>query len=99
MAFPLPFSILTALFSFGLLIARFMKNQTRYFITLLSFTDVALKLNWIFLLIYLFAGRYLVSAAIIAYCLGMNFIVNFVFWRLGFKKKRIFEDKEYSLYV
>jgi len=56
MAFPLPFSILTALFALGLLLARFMKNQTKYFITLLAFTDTVLKLNWIFLLIYLYIG-------------------------------------------
>ena len=53
MILPLPFSILATVLSLGLLIARFMKNRTRFFITVLAMVDVLLKINWIALVIYL----------------------------------------------
>ena len=89
MAFPLPFSILAVLASLGLLIARFMKAQTQYFITVLAFTDVVLKLNWFFLWIFLLNDKYFVSAGIITYCLIANFIVNFGLWQIVLKRNNI----------
>jgi hypothetical protein len=98
MAFPLPFSILAILASLGLLIARFMKAQTRYFITVLAFTDVVLKLNWFFLWIFLLNGKFFVSAGIITYCLIANFILNFGLWHIALKRNQILEDEKYKNY-
>ena len=98
MAFPLPFSILTVVFAFGLFVARFMKNQTRFCVTLLAFTDIVLKLNWFFLLLYLYIGRFYVSASIIAYCIVANIIGNVVLWRMAFYKSGLDKDKEYVRY-
>lgn len=84
MSFPLPFSITAALIALGLLLARFMKNKTRFFVTLLSFVDVVLKLNWIFLVIFLYLGGFNVSASIISYCLFSSFIMNVVIWRIAY---------------
>lgn len=94
----MPFSILTVVFAFGLLIARFMKNQTRFCVTLLAFTDIVLKCNWVFLVIYLYDSRYYVSASIIGYCLVMNLIANFIIWRLAFYKIGLDSDREYLRY-
>jgi hypothetical protein len=81
MAFPAPFSITVAVMTIGLLIARFMRNQTRLFIALLALTDVVLKMNWVFLLIFLFTGKYYVSAIIISYCLFMSLFTNLILFR------------------
>jgi len=96
MIFPLPFSILTVVFGFGLFIARFMKNQTRFCITLLAFTDIVLKLNWVFLLIYLYIGNYLVSASIIAYCIFSNLLFNLALWRSAYYRTELYNDKFFS---
>eukprot|EP00347_Sterkiella_histriomuscorum_P020194 403338738 len=99
MVFPLPFSILTVIFALGLGIARFMKNQTRFYVTLLAFTDIVLRFNWVFLLIYLYIGDFLVSASIIAYCLLFGTLSNFVIWRLAFYRSGLDTDKEYNRYT
>ena len=85
--FPLPFSILTAVFAVGLSIARFMKNKTRYFITLLAFTDTVLKFNWVFLLFYLYIGKFYASASVIAYCIIANVGLNIGIWRTLYYRK------------
>mgnify|MGYP001807085320 CR=1 FL=1 len=98
MAFPFPFSILAILVSLGLVIARFMRAQTRYFVTVIAFTDTVLKLNWFFLWIFLLSGKYFTSAGIITYCLAANFIINFGLWKILLKRNRITEDELYLKY-
>ena len=88
MLLPLPFSILAGLVSLGLLIARFMKNGTKYFVSVLALIDILLKVNWIFLLGFLVEGSYLISVGILTYCLVATFLVNMFIWRrLYFKYK------------
>ena len=98
-AFPLPFSIATCLIALGLLVARFMKNQTRYLVTLIAFSDVLLKANWVFLVIYLFAGEYYVSAAIIIYCVIASVAINAIIWRIIYHKTNFSIDHQFSFYL
>jgi hypothetical protein len=98
MAFPFPFSIIVAICTLGLLIARKFKNQTQVTTTLLTITDVTLKLNWIFLLSYLFAGSYYVSAIIFSYCLLANLLVNFLLFRIPFSNHNLLFDPQFSPY-
>ena len=86
MAFPAPFCITVALITLGLMIARFMKNQTRFWITILAFTDIVLKIDWIFLFFYLFIDHYYVSAGVIAYCLFATLITNIVIWKFSYNR-------------
>lgn len=81
MTLPLPFSILTALISIGLAIARFMKNGTKYFISVLAVIDIVLKVNWIMLLILLIQDGHYISGGIIGYCLFATLILNLLIWR------------------
>ena len=60
---------------------------------------MVLKLNWVFLLIYLYLGKYFVSASIIAYCLLMSLITNFLIWRTLFYRLKLFEDVEFKRYT
>ena len=84
MAFPFPFSILAIVILIGLLVARSIRNQTEFLASLTAFVDIILKLNWFFLIIYLFIGSYNISAIIISSCLFGSIILNFFFWRSAF---------------
>lgn len=101
MVFPFPFSILAGLITLGLIIAELMKNQTQFLVTLLAFTDLILKSNWVFLLISLImdGGSYLISTIIIASCLLMNLGTNTLLWRISFRNNRIWEDPIFMLYT
>ena len=94
-AFPLPFSIVVAVATLGLCIARFMKNQTRMFIALIALTDLVLKFNWVFLLIYLLIGQFYVSATIIAYCLFMTLVTNGLMWKFTLERSGLLQDPGY----
>ena len=78
---PVPFSIVAALVSIGLLIARFMKNSTRLFISILAILSLLLVINWVILGVYLFIAAFYVSAAIIIYCLFASLLINLLAWR------------------
>lgn len=87
MTFPFPFSIVAGVIILGLLVANFMKNQTEFFISLIAFNDIVLKLNWCFLLPYLVIGGYLIPSFIIAFCLFANFVINFIIWRISIRNQ------------
>ena len=93
MVFPFPFSILGSILVIGLIVARKMKNQTKFAVTLLALIDILLKLNWIWLVIYLYLGSYNISAFIISYCLFSNFVNNFILWRLAYNNNRVAYDR------
>ena len=99
MIFPFPFSIFTVLLYLGLLIARLMKQNTLFFITAVSFTEVVLKLNWIFLAIYMGLFNYTASFAVIIYCIGASLILNLLFWRNYFFSLRLDLDTSYKTYL
>ncbi len=99
MSFPVPFTILAALVTFLLIIANFMRNRTRLFITLMTLIDGVLKLNWFVLFIALGASHEWASFGIIIYCLIANFVVNNVVWRLTFRKYDIDADPEVVKYA
>jgi hypothetical protein len=99
MIFPLPFSILALVVSLGLLLARFMKNSTRYFISVLALVDILVKINWIFLFAFLVHDRHRVSAGIIGYCLAGSFVINFGLWRYLFKVFGLSRDPSFAQYA
>ena len=93
MTFPFPFSILIAILTLGLIIARIIKSETSLAVTLLALNDMVLKLNWIFLLPYLLAtGNSYISSSIIAYCLFASLIVNMILWRITFQNNYFDSD-------
>lgn len=65
---------------------------------MLTVVDVTLKLNWIFLLCYLFAGSYYVSAYIFCYCLAANLLVNFFLFRIPFSNHNLLFDPSFTPY-
>lgn len=100
MTFPFPFSILIAILTLGLIIARIIKSETSLAITLLALNDMVLKLNWIFLLPYLLAtGNSYISSSIIAYCLFASLIVNLILWRITFQNNFFDSDSKFKLYT
>lgn len=100
MILPLPFTILVALISLGLLIARFiMKNGTRYFISVLALVDVILKCNWIILCVLLAKEDNITSAIIIGYCLFATIITNLIIWRSLYYKYGFDKDSLFLVYL
>jgi hypothetical protein len=104
MAFPVPFTILTVLITFLLVVANFMKNKTRFFITLMTSTDIILKLNWIVLIIEHGVSLHESSSlwiplGILLYCMTANFFINFFIWRKLFNKYCIEDDSEFVKYT
>jgi hypothetical protein len=90
--FPVPFSIIAVLISLGLLVARFMKNGTRFFITMLALVDWLLKINWIILDIFLFKEKHYISGGVILYCILATFLINILIWRKLYYKYQIDKD-------
>ena len=79
--------------------ARFMKNSTRYFISVLALVDILVKINWIFLFAFLVHDRHRVSAGIIGYCLAGSFVINFGLWRYLFKVFGLSRDPSFAQYA
>mmetsp|Transcript_22945 Transcript_22945/g.22267 ORF Transcript_22945/g.22267 Transcript_22945/m.22267 type:complete len:317 (+) Transcript_22945:109-1059(+) len=84
MSFPVPFTIIAVLVTFLLLLANFMRNKTRFYITLMTLVDGILKLNWLVLFVALAIAHQWVALGIISYCLVANFLLNFFVWRIAF---------------
>ena len=92
MILPLPFSILSGVVTLGLLIARFMKNRTNFFVSVIAVNDTLLKANWFFLLIFLGIYKSWVALGLILYCFIVTFVINFLIWRKLFYKYNLEND-------
>lgn len=59
---------------------------------------MTLKLNWIFLVSYLFSESYYVSAIIFSYCLLANLLLNFFLFRIPFSNHNLLFDPAFTPY-
>jgi hypothetical protein len=59
---------------------------------------VTLKLNWIFLLCYVFAEDFYVSGIIFSHCLLATLLLNFLLFRIPFRNHNLLFDPSFSPY-
>lgn len=99
MVLPLPFTILTFVVSVGLVIARFMRNKTNFLVSIMAVTDIILKINWFFLMIFLGIYQAWVAFGLIFYCFMSTFLINFFIWRKLYYKYDFDKDPEFAKYM
>lgn len=102
MIIPFPFTILAMMSTVFALISHFMKNGsadkqgTAFFITVLAFVDILLRLNW-FILGFLQLYNYMILSAVwCALLLIMSSFLNLVLWRRFFKFKYNMDENDFK---